>query len=366
MATIGLPDSPVAPTATTPEAARSRFALGRHRRGSSTRGQNLFGWVFVSPALAIIVLFLVLPIALALYVSFTDWSGITSPFGVTVHGVGWSNYASLITRPTLNQQLFGTSIRDNLYFVLFTVPLQTALALWLALIVSNQALRGRGFFRLAFYFPSVTSSIAITTVFIFLFQGTGAVNRILRFFGVTGPNWLYDTRGIFTTLLYNLGVHSQPAWSNHTFLGISVCQWIAGPSFGMCVLIILLTWTTSGTFMLLFLAALQGISPEVEEASEIDGASGWQRFRRVTLPMMRPAVVLVMTLGFISTWQLFDQVTLVGPHNPTTYTPAYLSYYVSFQNSQFGQGAAIAFLLFALIVVLTVIQRVFVKEDLTR
>ncbi len=336
------------------------------RRSSATAGQNAGGWLFVSPALAILLLFLVIPICLAVYVSFTDWSGLTSPFGPTVHGVGLSNYASLVTQPGLNQQLFGTSVRDNFYYVVFVVPLQTALALWLAIVVNNRFLKGRGLFRLAFYFPSVTSSVAITTVFIFLFQGTGAVNRFLSFFGVKGPNWLYDSRGIFNTLFYNLGMHNPPAWSNHMFLGISVWQWLAGPSFGMCVLIILATWTTSGTFMLLFLAAMQGIPADVEEASEIDGATSWQRFRRVTLPMLRPVVVLVLTLGLIGTWQVFDQVTLVGPHNPTTYTPAYLSYYLSFQNSQFGQGAAIAFLLFVLIVILTLLQRRFVKEDLTR
>lgn len=349
------------------EAAVARVPRFRiRRRGSSTKGQNLFGWLFMSPALAIIVLFLIVPIGLAVYVSFTDWSGVTSPFAGTVHGVGWSNYASLLSHPTLNQHLFGVSVRDNLYYVLLTVPLQTVLALLLAVIVNNQLLKAKGFFRLAFYFPSVTSSIAITTVFIFLFQGSGAVNRILQLFGIHGPDWLYDQNGIITTILNNLGVHSAPAWASHMFLGISAWDWFAGPSFGMLVLIILNTWTTSGTFMLLFLAALQGVPNEVAEASAIDGASAWQRFRRVTLPLLRPAVVFVLTLGFIGTWQLFDQVTLVGPGNQTTWTPAYLSYYVSFQNNQFGEGAAIAFLLFALIVVLTLIQRKFVKEDLTK
>ena len=343
----------------------SMWRIWRHR-GSSTRGQNAAGWLFVAPALGILLVFLVIPIGLALYVSFTNWSGITSPFGQTVQGVGFSNYRALLTEPGLNQQLFGTDIRNNLYFVLFTVPLQTLLALWLAIVVNNRFLKGRGLFRLAFYFPSVTSSVAITTVFIFLFQGSGAVNKILSVFGIRGPNWLYDARGVFTVILNNLGVHNAPGWAGHAFLGISIWQWIAGPSFGMCVLIILLTWTTSGTFMLLFIAALQGVSLEVEEASEIDGATPWQRFRHVTVPMLRPAIVLVLTLGLISTWQLFDQVTLVGPYNQTTWTPAYLSYYVSFQNNEFGQGAAIAFLLFALIVILTLIQRRFVKEDLTK
>ena len=349
--------------------ASSRRVLGRPRqakRGGSTKGHNLFGWLFVTPALGILFVFLVVPIGLALYVSFTDWSGVTSPFASTVHTVGFANYANLLTRPTLSQELFGESIRNNFYYVLFTVPMQTALALWLAVVVNNKFLKGKGLFRLAFYFPSVTSSVAITTVFIFLFQGPGAVNKLLSYVHITGPNWLYDTEGVFTALLNVVGVHTAPAWSNHLILGVSLWNWLAGPSFGMVVLIILNTWTTSGTFMLLFLAGLQGVSPEIVEASEIDGATPWQRFRKVTLPMIRPTLVLVLTLGFIGTWQLFDQVVLVGPNNQTTWTPAYFSYYTSFQSTFFGEGAAVAFLLFALIVLLTLLQRKIVKEDLTK
>ena len=104
------------------------------------------------------------------------------------------------------------------------------------------------------------------------------------------------------------------------------------------MLIVLAVWTTSGTFMLFFLAALQNISEEAEEASEIDGATSWQRFRHVTLPMLRPIVLLVATLGFIGTWQVFDQSYLTGPHNPTMVTPAFLAYQVSFSDYAFGEG----------------------------
>jgi multiple sugar transport system permease protein len=124
----------------------------------------------------------------------------------------------------------------------------------------------------------------------------------------------------------------------------------------MCAIIVLVVWTTSGTFMLMFLAALQNISEEVEEASEIDGANSWQRFWRVTVPMLRPTLLLVLTLGLISTWQVFDQIFLTG-NNVGTTTPAYLSYTSSFENFNFGSGAAIAFLLFALIFVLSSAQR---------
>lgn len=344
----------------------SRPRRRRSRRNPLTRGQNLFGWIFVSPALAILVIFLVIPIILALYISFTDWSGITSPFSHLVHWVGWQNYKDIITQPGLAQTNFGTAVRNNFYYVVTVVPIQTGLSLWLAILVNNRFLKGKGLFRTAFYFPSVTSSIAITTVFIFLFSTTGVVNRILSVFGITGPNWLYDQDGVITTILGAFGVHNVPSWANFQILGVSLWNWLSGPSFGMCVIIVLAIWTTSGTFMLLFLAALQNVSEEVEEASEIDGATPWSRFRYVTLPMLRPVVVLVATLGFIGTWQVFDQSYLTGPNNPTMVTPAFLAYQVSFNDFAFGEGAAIAFILFAFIVLLTIVQRKFVKEDLTK
>ncbi len=352
------------PAAVTSPASRGQRP--RSKRSPLTRGQNLFGWIFVSPALAVLIIFLVLPIILALYISFTDWSGITSPFSHLVHWVGLQNYRTILTEPGLGQSNFGSAVRNNFYYVVTVVPIQTALSLWLAILVNNKFLKGKGLFRTAFYFPSVTSSIAITTVFIFLFSTTGVVNRILNVVGINGPNWLYDQSGVITTILGALGVHNAPSWSNFQILGVSLWGWLSGPSFGMCVIIILAIWTTSGTFMLFFLAALQNVSEEVEEASEIDGATSWQRFRHVTLPTLRPVVILVATLGFIGTWQVFDQSYLTGPNNPTMVTPAFLAYQVSFNDFAFGQGAAIAFILFAFIVLLTLLQRKFVREDLTK
>jgi len=118
-------------------------------------------------------------------------------------------------------------------------------------------------------------------------------------------------------------------------------------------------FTTSGTFMLLFLAALQNISPEVQEAAMVDGANAWERFWRVTLPQLKPALFTVLTLGLVGCWQVFDQIYTGTRGQPakTTLTPAYLSYDASFLDQDWGQGAAIAFILFAIIVVLTIFQR---------
>ncbi|MEO8888794.1 MAG: sugar ABC transporter permease [Jatrophihabitantaceae bacterium] len=342
----------------------ARVQPTRRRSSALRRGEGFAGWLFVSPALAILILFLVVPILLALYVSFTNWDGLSNPLSGGAKWVGLSNYTNLLGKDSLTRLNFATALRNNFYFVIFVVPGQTLLALGMAILVNNKWLRGKGFFRTAFYFPSITSSIAIVLVFIFLFQGDGAVNRLLSFIGIHGPNWLIGTNGVFHNILGLVGVHSAPGWAQHQVFSLSIWDWLAGPSIGMCVVIILCTWTTSGTFMLMFLAALQNISEDVDEASELDGASPWQRFRFVTLPMLRPTLLLVLTLGLISTWQVFDQIYLLGPTNQTVSTPAFLSYEVSFRDSAFGTGAAIAFLLFLLIVVLTVLQRKFLPEDI--
>ncbi|MGH8888267.1 MAG: carbohydrate ABC transporter permease [Acidothermaceae bacterium] len=328
------------------------------RKGRShLRGrEGIAGWLFVSPALAGLALFVVLPIVLALYISFTKWSGTTSPFGSGAKWIGLQNYKNLLSGGGLTQQNFARSIENNFYFVLLVVPTQTLLALVLAVLVNGRFLKAKSFFRTAFYFPSVTSSVAITLVFIFLFQGSGAVNRLLSFVGIDGPNWFANSNGLIHNVLGLFGMHSPPGWAKHVVFTRSVWDWISGPSMAMCAIIVLVIWTTSGTFMLMFLAALQNISEEVEEASEIDGANAWQRFWRVTVPMLRPTLLLVLTLGLISTWQVFDQIFLTG-NNAGTTTPAYLSYTTSFENFNFGSGAAIAFLLFALITVLTSAQR---------
>ena len=127
----------------------------------------------------------------------------------------------------------------------------------------------------------------------------------------------------------------------------------------MSVIIILVVWTTSGTFMLMFIASLQDLPVEVDEAAALDGTTNRQRLRYVTIPMIKPTIFLVLTLGLIGTWQVFDQIYVMGGGNPngTTLSPAYLSYKQSFANFKYGSGAAMAFVVFAIIIVLTSVQR---------
>lgn len=338
----------------------------RPRRRSGTKAnQQLAGWLFVSPALLLLGLFLVLPILMALWVSVSDWTGRGSPFSGDTSFVGAENYTELITGGGLAQRDFATSLRNNAYYVAFVVPLQTVLSLVLAVLVNQRFLKAKGFFRTAFYFPSVTSSVAITVLFLFLFSATGVVNDFLGYLSIEGPNWINDPRGVVHIVLGSLGVEQTPeALSAAPFLGISWWEWLAGPSVAMTVFIIMAIFTTSGTFMLLFLAALQAISAEVDEAAMTDGATVWQRFRLVTVPMLKPTLFTVITLGLIGTWQVFDQIYTgtQGAPAKTTLTPAYLSYESSFLSQEWGQGAAIAFILFAIIVFFTIVQRLVLRE----
>jgi len=347
--------------------AQAAVPLRRRSRGpGSARGREAAsGWLFLTPMLVILGLFLVVPVLMALWVSLSDWTGRGSPLSSDVGFVGLDNYERLLLGGGLATQDFGTAIRNNAYYVVLVVPLQTALALFLATMVNRAALRGKGFFRTAFYFPSVTSSVAITVLWLFLFSASGTINAILAKLSITGPNWFNDPQGVIHLLLGTLGVDAAPAGlAQHGFLGISLWEWAAGPSVAMTAFILLAIFTTSGTFMLLFLAALQAVSAEVEEAAVMDGANARQRFFRVTLPMLKPTVFTVVTLGLIGTWQVFDQIytgTQGGPAK-TTLTPAYLSYTAAFQNNEWGRGAAIAFVLFGIIVLLTVLQRIVLRE----
>ncbi len=335
------------------------------RRGGIRGGEARAGWLFVAPAVVITAVFLVVPIALALWVSMSDWNGFQSPLSPRVNFVGLENYAAITVDDGLDQRNFGTAVRNNLYYVLLVVPLQTIIALLLAVQVNRAALRGRGFFRTAFYFPSVTSTVAIVIVFQFLFTASGAVNALIGALGIDGPDWFNDSTGLIHGLLSAFGITSPPPLlAEPGFLGITGWEWLAGPSVAMTSLIILAIFTTSGTFMLLFLAALQSIGSEIDEASLMDGAGPVRKFFSITVPMLRPTLFTVLTLGLIGSWQVFDQIYVLGGTSAggTISTPAFLAYRSSFVDLEWGQGAAIAFILFVFIILLTLAQRWVLKE----
>ncbi len=312
--------------------------------------------MFVAPAVIGLLIFLVVPMLLTLWVSFRDWSGIGSPFKSQSNGL--DNYRELLVDNGLRRKDFAYSLRNTFYYVIIVVPTQTVLAMLLAVLVNQRFLRGRSAFRTLLYFPSVTSSIAITLIWFVLFRPSGVVNWLLP---VDNIRWFEEPNGVIHNVLGVFGVDKAPTWAKGEVFELSWWEWFSGPSVAMVGIMLLTIWTTSGTMMLIFLGGLQNMNREMEEAAAVDGAGWWMRFRKVIVPSLRPQVYLAVTLGMIGTWQVFDQVfasTEGGPQK-TTLTPAYLVYSQAFTNSKAGLAAATAVILFGIILLFTWIQRRF-------
>lgn len=333
---------------------------------SGIRGQDredaVAGWLFMTPALIIFTLFLVIPIIFAVYYSLTDWNGISPPSEANF--IGLDNYENVLAGGGIRQADFFKALKNTTYFALGVVPVQTILSLLLAVVVNQRLLRFKDFFRTAFYFPSITSSVAISLIFLFLYQRSGLINRVLEtitFGSWERIAWMSDARGLIHILLENLGLtlRTGPEFLGSQVLGLTVWDWISGPSIALAAIMIMNTWTTIGTMMIIFLAALQDIPNSLYEAASVDGATAWPTFRRITVPMLRPTIFFVVTLGLIGTYQVFDQVYVMSAGGPakTTLTMAYMVYRNGFRNSEMGLGAAIAILLFIIIFILTLIQR---------
>jgi len=312
---------------------------GRRRSRDPLAAEDaVAGWLFILPAVAIVGTFILWPILQVFWLSFHEWSVITPerPW------VGLDNYRDLF-----NDADFQLALRNTIWFALGVVPTQTVLGLILA-VLANQKIRGRSFFRTAFYFPSISSSVVISIIFLWLYAQRGLINFVLQKMGFPTPQppWLSNPRGVVEMALNAVGIES-------------VSVWLAGPSVALLSIMMMNIWTTMGTMMVVFLAGLQDIPGDVYEAASIDGASRRQQFFDITVPMLRPVIFFVLTLGFIGTFQVFDQIFVMTSGGPakSTITLGYLIYQQGFGNFAMGYAAAIAVVLFAIIMSIFLIQR---------
>lgn len=338
------------------------------RRQFSDRTQEaLSGFGFVAPALLIVVVFIFIPMLAALFVSFREWTGL-QPLEESTY-VGLSNYQRLLFEAGPTREEFFKALKNTFYYTLGVVPIQTVTSLLLAMIVNQRFLKGRGFFRTAFYFPSITASVVIAMIFLWLFNTNGLINLgigglVNLFGGDYAPiTWLEDSKGVFHNIYgaFGLTLRTAPEWMRTQILGQSVWSWLSGPSVTMMAIMLLSIWTTSGTLMLIFLAALQDIPTPLYEAASVDGATPRQQFFKITLPMLRPTTFFVITIGLIGCFQVFDQIFVISQGNPagTTSTIAWIAYRNGFRDSAAGLGAATAFVLFVIVALLTIVQRRF-------
>jgi multiple sugar transport system permease protein len=301
----------------------SKYVVGRGVKGER-RPEMIAGIALVTVPMLLFLIFNIGAILYAAYISVWDW-GLRGPREF----LGAANFQRALGDP-----IFIKAVTNTLYYVVIWVPLTMALGLFLAVIV-NQKLRGQTFFRAAFYFPALASSAAITVVWIFLLQPAGLFNEVRD---ILGLNPLFRALGF---------ADNQ--------------NWIGTSSTAMNSIIALNAWTTSGTVMLFYLTFLQTISREIYEAAAIDGASGWQAFRSITFPMLKPAHFFVGTLLFIGGFQLFDQAIIAGgkggePSNSLT-TIVLFIYRSAITDFKFGFAAAVGLILLVLIMAVTLVQR---------
>ncbi len=279
---------------------------------------NFTGYLFITPSLLVLGTFVILPI---LYAVFLSLHKVQMLGGINYRFIGLGNFHRLLT-----DERVGIALKNTAEYVAIVVPIQTILALGLA-VTLNSGIRGKNWWRILYFLPTVTSSAVLTLIFM----------------------WIYNTNGLLNNFL--------------AFLKLPIYNWLGDPNVALKGIMIMNIWSTAPFFMVIYLAALQDIPQALYEAAELDGANGWQQFIYITLPLLQPVTFFVMAMGIIGTFQLFDQSYIFsggtgGPNNATL-TLVLLIYQTVFRNLQMGYGAAIAFLLASVIIILTLIQRQF-------
>ncbi len=298
--------------------AQQNTTRPRRRSGAVQRwlGENPLGLLLSAPYTLFVVVVFLIPFGFGIWMSVHDFY-FTAP-GVAVEHpfVGFDNFAAVLADPIV-RQAFG----NLLIFLVINVPLTVVLGLLLSSGL-DAVVHWKGFFRISYYIPYVTASVATLSVWIFLFNGNGVVNSML---GSLAPD---------------------PSW-------------LANSGLIMPLIAVYVTWKNLGFYILLYLAALQNVPKELHEAAQLDGAGRWQRFRSVTLPAVRPVTSLVVLLSIITTGQIFTEPYLLtggGPNNASM-TPALLMYQQGIQQGKPDIAAAIGMILVVAVMIVSLVSR---------
>lgn len=276
------------------------------------RRNLLTAYSFIAPNFIGFFIFTLVPVVCSIGLAFLEWDSFSAP-----KFIGLGNFQKMI-----HDKGFWISLFNTFYYTIGVVPLTLICSLGLAILL-NQKIRGMKFFRTAFFFPYVTSLVAIAVVWNMLFHPTmGPINQFLKVFISNPPGWTTTT-----------------AWA-------------------MPALIIVSVWRGMGYYMILYLAGLQGISKEIYEAAEIDGANKWQQFKNITLPSLKPTTFFVTIMLVINCFKVFDLVQVMTNGGPgrSTNVLVYKIYQDAFVNFKFGYASAISFVLFILVLGITIVQ----------
>ncbi|GAB2896122.1 sugar ABC transporter permease [Streptomyces mayteni] len=272
--------------------------------------------MFALPFMVVFGFFMLVPLVSSFLMSFTDFRGadVQTPFAVNF--VGLDQYAELF-----GDAQFRRSMLNTAYVVVVGIPLTIAVALALAVALDSGITRFRTLFRTGFYTPVVTSIVAVAVVWRFVLQPDGLINTMLGWVGIAGPDWLHST-----------------TWALPSLIGMTA-------------------WRNMGTLMVIFLAGLQNVPPELQEAAVVDGAGPWQRFRQITLPLLRPTLLLGAVLLSVAYLQFFEESFVMTQGGPldSTLSVSYFTYN-QFGFGEYGYAAAASYVLFTVVAALSVIQ----------
>ena len=286
--------------------------------------EQKWSFLFIAPVVLLFLVFVAGPLVASFYWSFTEYNGIHAP-----KWVGLGNYSNIF----LHDARFWKSIRNTIFFTAGVIPLGVALSLLLAIAV-DQRIRFKSFFRIVYFIPAVTSVIALSVIWKWLFAGEkyGLINYFLISIGLKPVDWLMST-----------------AWTLPAIMIMSI-------------------WAGIGYNMIIFLAGLQTIPTAVYEAADIDGANMWGKFWRITLPLLKPTMVFVVIMGFIASFQVFERIYIMtesefgigGVLDSALTVVAYL-YDMGFRKFQMGYASALGYIVFAVVFLITIINIKFLK-----
>ena len=275
-------------------------------------------YFFLTPALSAIFVFFFLPVIAAFIISFTDFDIYTLSNYSLLRFIGLKNYVKLFADP-----LFFKALINTFYFVILASPLSIIISLGAAMLLNSKLVKMKSFFRLSYFIPVVTTLVAVAIVWRFIYHPKfGIINYLLSFIGITPIDWLGE------------------------------------PSTAMPALVLMSVWKNFGYNMIIFIAGLQNIPDELYEAASIEGANSLQKFNSITLPMLAPTTIFISIITMIGNFQLFAEpyvMTQGGPLNSTLSIVQYM-YQEGFRWWNMGYSAAIAFVLFFIIMVGTLIQ----------
>jgi multiple sugar transport system permease protein len=293
-------------------------------------------YLYILPALIILVAFRLIPIVMSFIISFYDWS-----ISGTGKFIGLTNYITM-----MNDPVFWQSMLNTFWLVIIQVPATIVFSLLFAVLL-NRIKLFKGFFRIIYFMPYVTSLVAVSIVWKLIYnEQTGLANTFLGFVGISPQAWLSESRGIFFLIFQSIGVQLP--------------KFLHGPSQALFGIIILTVWKSLGYNTIIYLAGLQNISKDYYEAAQIDGASKNKQFWHITLPLISPTTFYVLIMTTIVSFQTFAQIYLMtdkgGPLN-TTKLVVYYIYEKGFDLLEMGYASAVALALFVLILVLTIFQK---------